>query len=413
MNQRHDNTAEILITEVAYPGRGVARHNGCVIFTAGVLPGERVRVRFTHAAKNFSEAELVAVLEPSPHRVEPSCRYAGACQGCCYQHVDYAEELRIKQMQFSSLLQRLGKIKDLSVILEPTPCPAPLGYRNKVGFHVVGTGPDRRIGYFAADNESIMDIESCPLAVPEINAKYASLRNDRTFLDSIAGNFTINMRYTEHDSVVYWTARLPVSERVNSEEDIPWLTEGTAIGPVRVPRDSFFQVNRAVADMLVDAVSALIRDIKPANVIDLYCGVGVFALAAAKAGVATVSGIDCDPLGILAAKTNAESMHLGNVTFSAQSAVKSIKHALRAANTDNTTLILDPPRRGVEKTVVEAIANFKPANVIYISCAPDTLSRDIAFITAGGYTLKSARIFDMFPRTPYFESLSWLTPESQ
>ncbi|MBA4387270.1 MAG: hypothetical protein C0404_04770 [Verrucomicrobia bacterium] len=410
MTNTSQDTAEMTITEVAYPGKGVARHNGCVVFVSKVLTGERVKVQFIHTARNFAEARLLEVLGPSPHRITPVCQYASACQGCCYQHVDYAEELRLKQLQFASLLQRLGRTDPSRVLLPPTPSPAPLGYRNKVGFHVAGSGPDRVIGYFSADNETVMDIEACPLARKEINDRLAGLRADATYINALEDRSSINMRFTDKDGVVCWTTTLPVTERVNSEKPEPWLTEQTSVGPIRVPRDSFFQVNPRVADMLVHASCDIIRQIAPRTVIDLYCGVGIFAFAAARVGVPIVKGIDVDPHGILAARTNAETLGLKNVEFSTLSAVKAIKQTLRSIDPASTTLLIDPPRRGLEKTVVQAITAFKPANVIYISCAPDTLSRDIAFLTAGGYELKSTRIFDMFPRTPYFESLSWLTP---
>lgn len=411
-SRNEQDIAEVTVHEVAYPGKGVARHEGCVVFIDKTLTGEKVKIEFTHAARNFSEAKLLEVIEASPHRIEPACKYSAVCQGCCYQHVDYTEEVKLKQAQFASLLQRLGRVKSPEVLQSPTPCPTPMGYRNKIGMHVAGTGADRRVGYFAADNRSIIDIDCCPLARPEINKRLSELRSDPAFINSLETTHTINMRYTERDGVVQWMTKMPMNERVNADHDEPMLTETTFAGDVRLPRDSFFQVNALVAGMLVKACAELVQQIKPQSVIDLYCGVGVFALAAAKVGVPSVYGIDYDPMCILAAKENARLLNFANAAFDTLTAGKAIRHALGRVSPQTTTLIVDPPRRGLEKNIIQTIADARPANMIYVSCAPDTLARDVAMLGAAGYTLRSTRIFDMFPRTPYFESLSWLTASS-
>ena len=165
-----DDTVELKIADVVYPGRGLARMDGCVVFVSGVLPGETVSARITRRRKNFAEAELIRIEVPSPRRVEPACPLAGTCPGCCYQHADYAEELRLKEAQFVNLLQRIGRVEGPDR-LPSVPSPAPLGYRNKITLHASpDPGGGRRLGYFAFDNRTVLDVPACPLAVAEIFA---------------------------------------------------------------------------------------------------------------------------------------------------------------------------------------------------------------------------------------------------
>ena len=174
---------------------------------------------------------------------------------------------------------------------------------------------------------------------------------------------------------------------------------------VSAPRGGFFQVNPPVADLLLDEVSAAIRAVQPGFVIDLYCGVGVFSLAAAASGVAAGLGIDNDPAAIAAAGFNARQRGLSGFRFQAAAAEAAIRDALRAAPASRSLLIVDPPRAGLGKAVRVAIVAGRPAHVVYVSCAPDTLARDLAEFRAAGYAVRSARLVDMFPRTAYFESV--------
>ena len=240
-----DEQIELEITDLAYGGRGVARHDGRVVFVPDTAVGERVQARIVKLHAKFAEAELMEILQASPARVSPACPLAGICPGCCYQHLNYDEELRAKEMQLKSLMQRIAHL-DQFKLLPSQPAPQPLGYRNKIVLH---TAPGK-LGYFAHDNQTILDVPACPLADPRINARLSELRTDGiSYQDNEQRTLTI--RCTDKDGAQDWFG--------TPDPHAPWLREDTVLGELRVPRGSFFQVNPAVANLLTTAVQAKIK----------------------------------------------------------------------------------------------------------------------------------------------------------
>ncbi len=402
-----DKNIKLKIIDVVYPGKGLARLDGCVVFIRGVLPGEVVTARIIKQRKNYAEAELISIDEPSPFRIEPICPLAKTCPGCTYQQIDYEEELRIKEAQFKDLLHRIGHIEE-PPCLPPVPSPLPLGYRNKITLHAscdftisAVKGHRTSLGYFALDNRSVIDIPSCPLAVDDINHQLQKLRDDREFISGLNDGMNLSLRYTKAGGAVFW------AEGTHPEDTR--LTEETCLGPVQVSYKSFFQVNLQIADALIRRVMEIISEIQPAAVIDLYCGIGLFALAAGKAGVPAVLGIDRNKSAIRAARKNARNLDLHGLRFEIMTARDGLKYGLTPLKPEETTLIVDPPRAGLPKEIIALIAEYKPSTMIYISCAPDTLARDAARLSSAGYRIESTQIFDMFPRTPYFESITVFT----
>ena len=401
------------IEDVVYRGRGLARHEGCVVFVPGVLPNETARVRVVSRRKHYAEAELQEIIEPSPHRTTPVCPLFEQpavspdapilpCPGCRYQHMAYAEELRLKQGQLLTLLDRLGggRPEDCP---DPTPSPDVLGYRNKIQLHAQIAGGATRLGYVADDNRTVIDVERCPLAQEAINRELTARRDDPAFLSDLRSDERVTIRSHGPDRAVWWTGRRGTAPAE--------LHETTPLGILTVPTRSFFQVNARVAGLVLDHVGALVAETGMNIAVDLYCGVGVFALAAAAANVTHVLGVDADSRAIQAARTNAETLGL-HAEFAAGPAEDLVDRALGAVDPARTTLILDPPRRGLDPRVSEAIVRLRPAHVAYVSCAADTLARDVARLRAGGYELREARLFDMFPRTFSFETVAHLALSS-
>ena len=381
---------------MAYGGRGVGRLDGKVCFVHGVLPGETVRVTLTRDRTDCAEAGLLGVLTASPQRIKSACPLSASCPGCSYQHATYEEEVRIKQAQFRSQLERHAGC-DPALILPPVPAPAALGYRNKIALHAQADAPDMRLGYFMADNTTVLDVPACPLAVAPLNEVLAERRQDPSFRHTLRDGMTLTFRWTEKDGAVWWRNRA-------AENDI-WLVESSVIGPLSVPRGSFFQMNPAMADRLVTAVMDRLSAALPTTVIDLYCGVGVFALAAAKLGVGRVIGIDLDGPGIKAAEYNARTLGLANTQWKAAPAQGGI-FGFNSDDPDRTTLIVDPPRSGLGREMIREILRHRPQRLLYVSCAPDTMARDATWLKDGGYAIVSTQLFDLFPRTTHFESLT-------
>lgn len=386
---------ELDIVDVAYGGRGVGRLDGMAVFVPGCLEGERVRARLDAVHKRYAEAALLAVLTPSAHRVEPACPLADRCPGCAYQHVDYPEEVAIKQRQLAALLRRLGGLESVSMA-EALPAPGELGYRNKIVLHA---GPDGELGYYGRDNRTVIDVERCPLAVDAINADIAAVRADKTFMQSLPPRSSVTFRWTQADGVRHWK---------DGDSAGGPVTEKTPHGEIRLPAAGFAQVNNAVADKLVEVATHWIRTQAPEFLIDLYCGAGIFALAAAQAGVPHVLGVEVNGPAIRAAKANAHQHKQMAVTFVEGDAAAVFDKAIQQVDADRTAVIVDPPREGLSPALCESLLKHLPAALLYISCSPDTLARDLKRLTAAAYQVESCRLLDMFPRTAHFETMTIL-----
>lgn len=407
---RGENRYTAEIESLAFGGEGVARLDGCVVFVPGVLPGEKVLFRIAAARESYARGELLELLEPAADRIEPVCPFMirprgigpcapPVCPGCAYGHLPYARELAVKQAQFRDALIRLGGVAN-PVFRPPLASPRPLGYRNKITLHARKEGRETVLGYRAADSRAVLDVPACPLAAEPINDLLAALRDKPGFFNTLRDGMDVTVRWTEHDGALYWRGAPGAGE--------PWLRETTPGGPLLVPRGSFFQVNPWAAALLFETVRAILRQAAPARMVDLYCGVGFFSLAACRAGVARGAGVDSDPAAIAAAVQNGRRPGMTGFTFDAGDVEKGIGPLLAESPAASTLLLVDPPRTGLASSVTEAILRAAPRDLVYVSCAADTLARDLARLTAGGYHPKRLHLVDLFPRTPHFESVAWL-----
>lgn len=364
---------KLTIDSIAFRGAGVGRHEGKVYFVPFTCPGETVEIEIVKDTARFAVGRLVKVLESSPNRIP-----FAETPGCCYAHLTYAAELAAKKAQLEYFL----KVPVTSV----TPSPLPLGYRNKITLEAGSKGV---LGYRGDDNETIVDMPQDPLACPEINA---ALTRFRTGTNRPEPGDKVTFRYTPHDGVQTWVGRAPVKQ----------LTENTPAGAVQVAADGFFQVNPAVADLLIRQTTAELESAE--TIYDLCCGVGVFGFAARrKYPDARLVGIESNPGAIDAARRNAVSLELANTSFHACA----IEDSARYLKPGKCTVIIDPPRAGLSPAAVKLIKRLRPGQICYVSCAPDTLARDLKQFESD-YTLERAHIFDMFPRTAHFETLAVL-----
>jgi 23S rRNA (uracil1939-C5)-methyltransferase len=356
---------DLKIEDIAFGGKGVGREHGKAVFVPYTIEGELVSAEILREKKQFAEAELVQVKESSPHRVTPECPYFGRCGGCAYQHIDYEHQLAIKWRQVRNILQRIGKLKDIP--LRPIiPSPKQYEYRNRITVHV----QDRVIGFFQRDSHRLIDIERCPISCGEVNRALRELR-ERNPRDG------------------HYTLRTSSSRRV------------------------FSQTNDEVANALRD----LIIDLVPSNqdlLIDAYCGAGFFAKALLHK-FERVVGIDWDKFAIAAAKENAtekETYVAGDVEEElARSdrflAVEGEPQPLGSRR--SLTLIVDPPATGLSANVRRAILDLAPATLIYISCNPATLARDLKELREK-FTIHAVTPLDMFPQTAEIEAVAHLQP---
>ncbi|MGD0812161.1 MAG: class I SAM-dependent RNA methyltransferase [Verrucomicrobiota bacterium] len=361
----------LTIDDVAFGGDGVGRWGEFVVFVPFVAQGEMVEVELTEVKRRFGRARLLRVLQPSAERVAPACRYFGDCGGCQYQHLSYPEQLRVKHKQISDLFQRIGGF-DAASIDPVLPCPAPYGYRNRL---MIRSQWDKfkqglNIGFIRADSRLVVDIEECKIAEPALNREIEEVRRH----PPPKGGLKVVLRVAP---------------------------EGWA-----VPRDSFFQTNYFLLPMLADVVRARVRESGCRLLIDAYCGVGFFSIELAGV-VEQFAGVEVDAAAIKAARENAASRNLANGEYVAGRAEDVLPGMLTRFDPATTTLILDPPRTGCPAEMLEVIRTVQPAQILYVSCHPATLARDLNVLCAES-VFKLARIvpLDMFPQTQHIECVA-------
>ena len=373
---------KIVITSLAYGGDGIGRcADGRVCFVPGVLPGEEVVVEITAGKKRFCRGKVVEIIKKSGARVIPECPLHEECPGCAYMHCSYDEELKWKHRQLSDFLLR-NDLAESEAILPPVPSSEVLGYRNKITLHSSGGIS----GYYGRDNRTLFPVEKCLLAVEAINEK----------LKSASGNKAV-FRFTEKDGV-----------KLIDPENPGRLTEKIpGFGEFDVAGEGFFQVNLPVASELVKLAA---EEITEGELLELYCGVGVFSVALAEKNPELhCTGIELSKKAIEFAKVNAKKHGVADrCRFYAGDAGRELKKFRKKGD---FALLLDPPRSGVEKETLQKIIELGAGKIIYISCAADTLTRDLKGFISAGYRVKSSRVLDMFPRTAHFESFTVLERE--
>jgi tRNA/tmRNA/rRNA uracil-C5-methylase (TrmA/RlmC/RlmD family) len=361
----------LAITDIAFGGEGVGRHGQFVVFVPLVMPGEEVEVEVTEVKKQFARARLVQVVKASPRRVEPRCRYFGECGGCQYQHAEYGAQLEWKRKQIGDLMKRVGGF-DPAVVEPVVPCPAPYGYRNRIMVRSQWNKEKQalNIGFLRADSRLVVDIESCQIAEPALNEQLRATRAQ----PPPKGGLKVTLRVPPAD----------------------W----------EVPRDSFFQNNFHLLPELAATVKARVRDAGTRFLVDAYCGVGFFAIETADV-VEAFAGVEIDAPAIAAAKRNAAQRGRTNGAFIEGDAEKLLPSILKRFDAAATTVVIDPPRTGCPPSGLEALRRNRPAQVIYVSCHPATLARDLNALCAGGvFELRNVTPLDMFPQTQHVECVA-------
>jgi tRNA/tmRNA/rRNA uracil-C5-methylase (TrmA/RlmC/RlmD family) len=361
----------LTIHDIAFGGEGVGRIDDFVVFVPFVIVGETVEVEITEVKKNFARAKLLRVVTPSPERVAPECRYFTQCGGCQYQHIDYAAQLRFKHKQIADLFERFGKISRV-VVAPVIPCPAPYGYRNRIMIRSQWNGPAKKleIGFIRADNNFVVDIEECKIAEPALNEQIKEVRANPPPKGGIK-----------------------VVLRVQPEN---W----------EVPESSFFQNNFFLLPKLVETVKDFLKAGGSRHLIDLYCGVGFFGIETADV-VESFVGVEYDQLAIKAARKNAEVRKIQNGEFISAKVEEALPELLKKFSPEKTSVILDPPRKGCWPETLRLLRETKPAQVIYVSCHPATMARDLNILCADGvFELARVQPLDMFPQTQHVECVA-------
>jgi 23S rRNA (uracil1939-C5)-methyltransferase/tRNA (uracil-5-)-methyltransferase len=365
-----------------------------VVMVAFALPGERVRARVYRNHANYSEADLVEVLQASPHRVEPRCPLFGRCGGCQYQNLDYAKQLEWKRRQVAELVEHMA---GLTLAVSPViGSPRPFGYRSKITphFNSPQEGKELAIGFLRQGNRfDIVDVPRCEIATDAINAR---LTAERAEIRSRAGEGA----FARGSTILLRDAggRVTTGHEDRITEEIP-LGPGETLRLSFLARD-FFQNNPFILPAFASYVRDQARSCGARFLVDAYCGSGLFALACARA-FERVAGIEVSDSSVSFARENAAANGIGNASFTAGDA-SSIFSGLEFPSAD-TVVVIDPPRKGCDGAFLRQLFAFGPRAVVYVSCDPATQMRDLKGFLAAGYAATAVQPFDLFPQTRHLE----------
>jgi 23S rRNA (uracil1939-C5)-methyltransferase len=407
---------ELRLEKLTYGGDAMGRlEDGRAIFVPFGLPGERVSIRLTEEKRGFARGKLVEVLEPSPLRITPRCVHFGLCGGCHYQNLPYEEQLNAKIEILRDQLTRIGRIESPPV-RDIVSSPSPWGYRNHVQFHLT---PEGKLGYMTAGRPSVFAIAECHLPEGSINSLWPQLEfepgMDLERVSIRSGMDEELMLVLESDSPeppeLEIEAGISIAHVFEQNTVVVAGNDHVTIRVLdrefRVSAASFFQVNTAMAEKMVEHLLTGLPMTLSSTVLDVYCGAGLFSSFLAPKCERLI-GIESSPSACEDFAYNLDEFE--NVELY-EGPAEEILPALIGRDLlhdgdDPTCVVVDPPRAGLEKRVVDGLVRLKPQAIAYVSCDPSTLARDAARLVQGGYRLTQVTPFDLFPQTFHIESIS-------
>ncbi|MEL6493579.1 MAG: 23S rRNA (uracil(1939)-C(5))-methyltransferase RlmD [Cyanobacteria bacterium J06623_7] len=434
---------ELAITDLNTSGDGVGRHEGRVIFVPDTVTGDRLKAKIVQSKAKFARAKVTQLLDVSDHRVRPSCIVADKCGGCQWQHIEINYQREAKRQQIVQAFQRIAGFEDVEV--QPVLyTDSSLNYRNK-STYPLGRSQTGQVqaGYYRQGSHKLINLNQCPVqderlhpllkeVKQDIQAQGWSIYNESTHQGKLrhlslrigqnTGEMLLTLVTTDpnlvgiEDRAQTWLERYPrlVGVGLNLNRDRtntilgkttqtilgkPYLREIFAGVELHIAADTFFQINTGAAELLWQSIVKQLNLTGSETAIDAYCGVGTFSLPLAQK-IKQVIGIELNANSIAQAKSNAVLNRIDNATFY----VGKVKDCLQKVTTKPDLLLLDPPRKGCDREVIEAILQIEPPHIAYISCKPATLARDTKLLCASG-TYKVAQIqpADFFPQTTHIE----------
>jgi 23S rRNA (uracil1939-C5)-methyltransferase len=404
---------QVRIEKLTFGGAGIGRVGGKAIFVRGGIPGEVLEVKITKEKGRYAEAGIEEILRPSSERTLPPCPVFGRCGGCQWQHIAYPSQLRYKEVILKETLERIGGLKGVEI--EPiVPSPKEYGYRKRVTLSTWGQKGKRYVGYHEGKSRGRVAIEGCPVSSRPIDR--AIFRLAKSLIG--ASRYPLKRIHIASDDGTAYVDFVPVWK--NGSE---WLSsirnhlgeeilisggkeefEFNLLGLRFYSAPSvFIQANKEVNELLVQTVGEWANLRGHERILDLYCGIGNFSLYVAK-NARDVVGVDVNARSVSLANKSAEANSITNVVFDASPSELFIEEAVRRGNKFDL-IILDPPREGA-KGVLKGISKLSPERIIYVSCDPPTLARDLKILTELGYQTLKIRPFDMFPQTYHIESVA-------
>ncbi|MDF2587480.1 MAG: rlmD [Anaerocolumna sp.] len=436
------------IFDIGSEGEGIGRHEGFTLFVKNALVGDKVKVKVMKMKKNYGYARLMEILEPSKDRVKPKCELAGKCGGCSIQHLDYQKQLEYKQNKVKNCLVRIGGFRD-EINLEPIiGMENPFYYRNKAQFPVSKDKDGNVvIGFYAGGTHSIIDTSHCYIQA-EVNEPIIqkireflvqhniSIYNEETH-EGLVRHILTRVGFTtgeimvcliingndlpKKEKLIQSLCEIPnmtsISLNVNKEKTNvilgdrvtplwgqPYITDYIGDIKYQISPLSFYQVNPVQTRKLYETALSF-ADLHGDEVVwDLYCGIGTISLFLAQKAK-QVYGVEIVPQAIQDAKQNALINNITNAEFFVGAAedVLLVKYKEESIYAD--VIVVDPPRKGCDESLLETIISMAPKRVVYVSCDPATLARDLKYLSNNGYELKKVQVVDQFGHSVHVETV--------
>ena len=445
-----NDIVEIEISDVTREGMGIGHYDGMAVFVENAVPGDVVLCKITKQKKSFALGSIVKILNASKSRIKSECAFSNSCGGCTFWDMDYATELQIKARWVTDALKRIGKID--AEVLPIIGAPSIYNYRNKTQFPVGKDAKGKTIsGFYARGSHDIVSIDDCKISSASANIAANIIRDfidnfsiptydEKTKVGLIRHIYIRTSKLSDEVVVILVVNRntLPHHEEliqelkdslkgfcglvlnINEEDTNLVLGEKcvTLYGKDYIKDEllgvefhvsplSFYQVNSRQAENIYELVRCYADLSKSDTVLDLYCGIGTMALIMAKdAGKAV--GIEIVREAVEDAKLCAKLNNIENAEFICSDASNAVA-LLKARNLKPNVIIVDPPRKGCDAETLKAISDLSPQKLIYVSCDPATLARDLKILAESGFEVKSCQPFDMFPRTPHVECVALMT----
>ncbi len=445
-------TIDLEITDLSSSGDGLGRWQERVVFVPDTVPGDLVRVRLVQAKPTFGRAKVRQLLTPSPDRIRAACIVADKCGGCQWQSMDYSAQLRAKQQQVVDAFTRIGGFADPRV-LPILPAAAPLGYRNKATYPL-GRSPEGQVkaGYYRQGSHKLVNLNQCPVQDERLNPLLSEVKRDIQERGWSVYNETKHQGRLRHLSLRVgrrtgqllltlvstapnlkdielqaqeWRDRYPalvgVCVNLNPEktnaifgaetlviDGTPYIEEIFADLRFRIHATTFFQVNTEQAEQVLQVILDELQLTGSETIIDAYCGVGTLTLPLAQKA-RRVMGLEVQAEAVAQGLANAGLNGIDNVEFRAGDVGALLIDAAASLSEPLDIVVLDPPRKGCDRPVLDALIELRPPRIVYMSCDPATLARDLKVLRdEGGYTLVKAQPADFFPQTPHVECVAFL-----
>ncbi|MBS5724992.1 MAG: 23S rRNA (uracil(1939)-C(5))-methyltransferase RlmD [Clostridiales bacterium] len=425
------------VPEMNSLGNGICKLDGCVVFCMGAVDGDRVQARIVDSRKNYKIAAVVSCDVPSPFRCDPACPAFGTCGGCTLQHITYAHELEVKKASVEAALRRAGLG---TVNVEEILSADHMRYRNKAVYHF---SEDSKISFLQESSNQYVPVSDC-LLCPEVFSEiardtesfftgksavpsYLYIRADRTLSQlcvvlGVEGNsardeaeeYATYIREKHPEIVGVLTGGGKHPEEKGTKLEILWgrdYIEESFLGlTLKITASSFFQVNTAAAELLCRRAVELLNPAEGEYGVDLYCGTGIFGMAIAKQHPDVyVTGVEINAGAVADAKANAAVNGLSNVGFFCGDSADFAKSTYGSID----FALIDPPRAGCSDKMLQALCKLRPGKILYVSCEPGTLGRDLKKLSEKGYGLDHIVACDLFPRTKHVECVALMSRKGE